>query len=127
MDIGVTPGIDIGVDVGLDLNRDIFVIPLTPSNQTFQIHLSNVHYRITSRWNEWMERWVFDFDDVVTNTRLLYGVPIVTGCNLLGAYEYLGFIGGLVAYVEGSEEPPSYDELGVLGNVYYLTPQEATD
>lgn len=99
----------------------LYKVPLSPVAQTFDIYLGGVHYKINLQWNAEIPAWSIDISDVNTGNPLVYGIPLVTGCNLLEAYDYLGFQGPLVAIVDGSLEPPNYDNLGNSGNLYFLT------
>lgn len=100
---------------------DIFKIPLTPDAQIFDIYLGGQHYNIRLYYNADMKLWVIDITDFVEQKPLINGIPVVTGCDLLGQYRYLGFSGSLTAYTNDSDEPPSYDNLGVDGNLYFVT------
>lgn len=99
----------------------IFKIPVTATNQIFDIHLGGVHYSLEIRWNAENTTWVLDISDYNTNSPIVLGIPIVTGCDLLETYKYLGFQGALVAYVEGSDESPDYSNFGEDGNIYFIT------
>ena len=99
----------------------IFRIPLTSTNQIFDIHLGGIHYSLELRWNAENMTWVLDISDYDTRSPLVMGIHIVTGCDLLETYKYLGFQGALVAHVEGSDESPDYFNLGGDGNLYFIT------
>lgn len=103
----------------------LYKIPLTPIVQTFDIYLGGVHYDVELRWNAEIPAWTIDIADVNTGAQLVNGIPLVTGCNLLEAYDYLGFTGPLVVAVDGSYDIPNYFNLGDAGNVYFLTDVKA--
>lgn len=99
-------------------------IPLVVGTpQTFRITLSQVAYQLTLKYRNNMQAgWVLDIDDSLGNP-LVYGIPLVTGCNLLAQYQYLGFGGGL--YVQTLSNPdavPTFENLGDDGLLYWGTP-----
>jgi len=102
----------------------LYKIPLTAVNQIFDIHLGGVHYQIELRWNAEMPAWVIDVADANTGEALVLGIPLVTGCDLLGPYGYLGFQGALVAISDGSLEAPDYGSLGTESNLYFIADVE---
>jgi hypothetical protein len=106
---------------------NVFKIPLTPVPQSFSIVLGGIHYIINLHWNaaEQMQFWTIDISDANTREAIINGIPLVTGCNLLDQFEYLGFQGGLMAYVNGTDERPGYDELGGAGNLFFVTEDDA--
>jgi hypothetical protein len=97
-------------------------LPLQNTLQTFSITLSGTVYNLTLIYrNIDQGGWVLDIADV-NNTPILQGIPLVTGVNLLSKYKYLGFVGGL--YVQTTSDPdtvPTFDNLGIDGQVYYVT------
>ena len=52
---------------------------------------------------------------------LVCGIPLVTGIDLLEQYQHLGFNGGLYAYENDTDVPPSFDTLGVSGGLVWAT------
>ncbi|MDR1979779.1 MAG: hypothetical protein LBQ42_13670 [Synergistaceae bacterium] len=105
----------------------IFKIPLTPVPQSFSIVLGGVHYALNLHWSaaEQMQFWVVDIADAETREPIITGIPLVTGCDLLAQFEYLGFNGKLIAYVSGSDECPGFDNLGGAGNLFFVTEDDA--
>lgn len=97
-----------------------FEIPLTPNPQRFNITLSGVQYRLAVVWrNAEQGGWVLDIADVNGNP-IIQGIPLVTGANLLGQYEYLG-LGG-VLWSQTTDNPdavPTFDNLGVGSHLYW--------
>jgi len=62
-----------------------------------------------------------------TGNSLLSGIPLVTGADLLEQFSYIGIGGALV--VQSSNDPnavPTYEDLGTVGNLYFLTPIAAS-
>ena len=100
-----------------------YPIPLqvgTP--QTFAISLAGVSYQLTLRYRNdpgGFGGWILDIDDQFGEP-LLYGVPLVTGANLLAQQKHLGFGGGL--YVQTTDDPdsvPTFENLGDGAVLYW--------
>ena len=99
------------------------VIPLQVGvPQSFTATLSGVTYRFTLQYrNDPAGGWVLDISDSAGNP-LVFGIPLVTGANLLAQYAYLGFTGGL--WVQTSSDPdavPTFSNLGDDGLLYWVT------
>jgi hypothetical protein len=72
-------------------------------------------------WNPTANVWQIHLSDKGGN-RLLSSIPVVTGADLLAAYSYMNLGGGLIAASDDNiHSPPTYDNLGVLGRVYFIT------
>lgn len=100
-------------------------IPLSPEPQSLTVSLGGVEYRLTVRWVEAFEGgWLLDIA-LADGSELVAGIPLVTGCDLLEPYDYLGMGGGLVAWADGSDLPPSIDNLGQGVELYFLTTEAA--
>jgi hypothetical protein len=100
----------------------LYKIPLTPAPQTFNIALADREYRLTVRWNASFgsESWILDITTADNGTPVLSGIPIVTGVDLLGPYEYLGFGGSLVCYSGSSDIAPTFDNLGIDNELLFV-------
>lgn len=97
-------------------------IPLTAESQSFTVSLAGVEYRLTVRWVEADEGgWVLDIALPDNGGDLVVGIPLVTGCDLLAPYDYLGIGGGLVIWADGSDLPATADNLGDGVDLYFLT------
>ena len=98
----------------------VFKIPLIQEAQKFNIILNNVTYLLRLQWNTKSQAWVLD---ILTETEspLVSGIPLVPGVDLLGQYSYLNFGGQLIATSE-SPSPVSYSNLGISGQLYFVTP-----
>lgn len=109
-----------GTDAGI--NVSVLRIPVTPRPQTFSIMLSGTLYTIRLYWLKPAECWVFDFYDRTGENKILCGVPLVTGSDLLGQFAYVGIGGGLFVVTDTlpPDTIPSWTELGVTGHVYYV-------
>ena len=96
-------------------------IPLTPTPQRFNISLANKGYRLTVRWNAAPEGgWYLDIASPDNGEPILSGIPIVTGVDLLGAYEYLNFGGSLVCWSGDSDAAPTFENLGIEKQLLFV-------
>lgn len=96
-------------------------IPLNPNAQKLSIELAGVTYNLFVRWNTFAGVWVLDISDS-SNIMILAGIPIVANTDLLEQYGYLNFGGKLVAWSDGDPDlPPTYENLGTIGHLYFLT------
>lgn len=103
----------------------IFEIPLTPEAQSFTISLAGVQYRISLAWNTVAGYWTIDVADL-DGAVFATGLPLVTGADLLGQHKHLGVGGALVAQTSGDPDAvPTYENLGVDGHLYFVTPEAA--
>jgi hypothetical protein len=100
----------------------LYKIPLTPAPQTFNINLADKEYRLTVRWNasHGSESWSLDIATADRGEPILSGIPIVTGVDLLGPYEYLNFGGALVCYSGSSDTAPTFDNLGTENELLFV-------
>ena len=101
-------------------------IPLTANPQSFETLLSGARVRITLTWrNKGGSGWVMDLDNG-DGDRLISGIPLVTGCNLLEQYQHIGIPGELwVVTVSGGKafDVPTYANLGTGSKLVYVPPQ----
>lgn len=97
-----------------------FEIPLTPDGQRFTITLSGIDYQLRVQWRNSLEGgWTLDIAET-SGKPIVNGIPLVTGCNLLAPYAYLGFTG--VLWVQTTAEPdavPTFDNLGAGSHLYW--------
>jgi len=99
-----------------------YKIPLTPEPQRFEIQLGKVTYSIGLEWCEPNLSWILNLYNA-QETPILQGIPLVTGVDLFEQYEYLGLGGGLYATTSGDPNaPPTFENLGTLGHLYFVTP-----
>jgi len=97
-----------------------YEIPLTNAAQKINIALGGTTYALNVVWNDQAQVWVVDISDTSGNL-IIGGIPLVTGVDLLGQYEYLDFGGQLVAQTDFDlTAPPSYTNLGSTGHLYFL-------
>jgi Domain of unknown function (DUF6983) len=99
-----------------------YEIPLTPQAQTFSISLNGTTYNLTLMWRsvDSLGGWVLDVADA-SNNPIVQGIPLVTGCDLLRQYRYLGFGGGLWVLTDGDATAiPTYTNLGQTSHLYFV-------
>lgn len=78
--------------------------------------------RIRLTFNTPANCWVADIRDADGNP-VLMGVPVVTGTDLLGQFQYLGLGGQLIAQTDHAQDDvPTYGNLGTLGHLFFLSP-----
>lgn len=98
-----------------------YTIPLSPTPQSFNIFLAGKEYKLTVRYNAAIEGgWWLDIATPDNGENIVSGIPIVTGVDLLGPYEYLGFGGHLVCYSGISDDAPAWDNLGVENQLLFV-------
>lgn len=98
-----------------------YEIPLTPSAQTFQIQLASALYSMEVWWCMPALCWMLSISDS-SGVPILFGIPLVTGTDLLKQHRHLGLKGSL--YVQSAADlnaVPQYNDLGVSGHVYFVT------
>lgn len=99
-----------------------FEIPLSPNPQTFRIVLAGVSYQVRLVWNSVSESWVINLASSL-GVDILAGIPLVTGVDLLAPYGYLNLGGSLTVETDGDLlQPPTRDNLGTSGKLYFTTP-----
>lgn len=95
----------------------IYKIPLSAEPQSFSITLNDTEYTIILKWvnADSGGGWTIDIED------LIYGIPLVTGADLLAQYEYLGIGGSLYVYNSSDKASvPTYSDLGTITNLYFV-------
>jgi hypothetical protein len=100
----------------------LFEIPLSSRPQKFSITLSGSEYEMLLLWRNAQDAgWTLDIADTLGNP-IIQGIPLVTGCNLLEQYDYLGFDGML--WVQTTADPdavPTFDTIGSASHLYWYT------
>jgi hypothetical protein len=97
-----------------------YEIPLSSTDQVFQIPLGGVTYTLTSKWCAPANAWTLDIADA-NGVALVSGIPLVTGVDLLEQYQYLGIAGQLVAQTDGDTfAVPTQANLGTGGRLYFV-------
>jgi len=104
-----------------------FEIPLKPATQQkLHISLSGVDYTLSltfnSHANAGIGLWMLQIGDTLESV-LVSGIPLVTGCDLLEQFHYLGIPGALIAQGAGhSNPPPNFTDLGSGSHLFYVLP-----
>lgn len=99
-----------------------YEIPLSPEPQIFNITLGGTEYQLMLYWNAFAACWMLDIADSTGATKILSGLTLVTGADLLSQYPYLNFGGQLIAQTDGDiYTPPTFDNLGTTGHLYFIT------
>lgn len=99
----------------------VYEIPLSAKPETFTIALAGKSYRLTVIWRDAVDGgWVLDIADANGN-RLVGGIPLVTGCDLLAQYSHLGFGGALVVQTDHDPDAvPTFANLGSTSHLYFV-------
>ncbi|WP_063655242.1 phage baseplate plug family protein [Candidatus Arsenophonus triatominarum] len=97
---------------------EINEIPLTPTNQQFTIKLSDTVWQFHLIWRE-SAGWVLDIL-TVDNQRVIQGIPLVIGENLLAQYQHLISEGKLVL-LSDEESDINPNTLGTTVKLYWIT------
>jgi hypothetical protein len=103
----------------------VFEIPLNASPERFPIVLNGTTYTLVFQFrNPGLPgsggTWVLDIGDSFGNA-IVCGIPLITGTNLLGQYDYLGFAGMMVVISDGEKyAAPTFDNLGINSHVYWV-------
>jgi len=100
----------------------MFEIPLSSISQQFLITLVGKQYYFKVWWNNEISTWILDIL-LSDKTPLVRGIPLITGADLLGQYEYLG-IGGNLFVCSNTESPddlPTFSNLGTDSKLYFST------
>jgi hypothetical protein len=98
-------------------------IPLTPEAQLFSISLNGKAYAMRLLWNGYANVWQLDISDNLTGVAILSNLLVVAGTDLLEQYSYLDFGGQLIAQTTNDlNAPPTYDNLGITGELYFVVP-----
>ena len=108
----------------------LYRIPLKPGqNQSLTVSLNGTDYRLRLLFNDVASEpfWALDIGDAY-GVPILMGIPVLTGQNLLGQYEYLGIGGGGALFCAGpniNPDPPTLEGLGVEWQLYFAPPTNA--
>lgn len=98
----------------------VYIVPLLPTPQTFEITLGTTTYNLTVKWNTVSICWVLDIADTA-NTTIVSGIPLVTGADLLAQYGYLNFGGKLIVQTDNAPNAvPTYANLGADSKLYFV-------
>ena len=104
-----------------------YEIPLEPAAQTFRIALAGVVYSITLWWSTIGNCWNMSFADA-NQVPIIDSIPLVTGVDLLGPFEYLDFGGQLTVQTDHDAGAiPTFANLGTTSHVYFVVTTTASD
>lgn len=94
-------------------------LPLIAGNQTFSTTINGTLYQISIVWRGAF--WTLDLADS-NGDAIVSGMPMITGADLLGQHQHLGFGFSLVVMcdIAGQENPTQYD-LGTYSHLYIFT------
>lgn len=90
-----------------------------------EVTIRGVTYTFRFNWNKRAECWVMDIFNDTAEFKILCGIPLVTGADLLEQFLYieLGKAGFLTALTFGPGIPPdqvpTFFNLGIDGHLYY--------
>ena len=100
--------------------QSVYEIPLDPRPQSFSINLAGVEYQLSLVWNYYSDSWVLSISDS-SGIPILTGIPLVSGADLLGQYQYLKFGGSLIVQSDFDlYSIPGYETLGLTDHLYFL-------
>lgn len=99
-----------------------YEIPLSSGPQDFDITLGTVSYRFSLRWCEPGGFWSVDLR-LQSGEKVVCGLPLVPGCDLLKQLAHLGIGGALFVQTQGDARLiPGYDDLGENGLLFFVVP-----
>lgn len=98
----------------------LYEIPLGPSQRTMTIALGAKVYGLRFAFADAPDAgWFMDISDVPGN-RLIAGLPLVAGLDMLQPYPDLGIAGSLYLVSDTGADPLSYDNLGVSWHLLFV-------
>lgn len=104
-------------------------IPTSPGEPfSEQILILDFTYTLRFAWNTRANCWVVEFWDAGNNRRILCGVPLVTGADLLEQFAHLALAAHAIMTVMtigpalSPDTVPSFTNLGIDAHVYLTTP-----
>lgn len=100
-----------------------FEFPLSPNAQQMTVPIGDRELTFRFAWSDSSDGgWFVDISSL-DGASLVRGLPLTAGENVLQQFAYLG-IGGAI-YVQTDADPliePTYDNLGLNGRVFLVTP-----
>lgn len=94
-------------------------IPLTPDNQQFNIVINNTTWGMKIIWRETC--WIMDLMNS-RNEPIIYGIPLVTGANLLAQYAPHKFGFALIVLCDDPAQTlPTKTDLGIASHLYIVS------
>ena len=99
-----------------------YEIPLSPEAQTFAAKLGSTEYNMTFMFSAIVGAWLLSIADS-NSVPILASIPLIPGVDLFAQFAYLKLGGALYVVNDlASTAPPRYEELGITGHVYFVTP-----
>ena len=97
----------------------IVEVPLSGLPERFTITLAGrtLGFRLTYA-NVFEAGWLLDISDGNTGDPIISGIPLVTGTDLLGQYQYLGL--NFALFVATDSDPDAVPVFGTLGTTSHL-------
>ena len=87
-------------------------IPLTEGSQTFSVTLGDWQFKVSLIYRDADGGgWFIDLERTDGGVSV-YGLPLVTGVDLLAQHKHLGLGGLLVQWDGGRMEYPSFEDMG---------------
>ena len=96
-------------------------LPLTAAAQTFSTSVAGQEYTFQITWNTTNVCWMINILDTSGN-KILSGVPMVTGVDLLEQFEYLNF--GFQMYAQTDNDTnavPTFENMGTTSHLYVVS------
>ena len=95
-----------------------YEIPLRSAFDSFGITLASVSYRLTLVWR--LTTWFLDIADVAGN-KIVSGIPLITGADLLAQHPEAGIGGALYVVTDhDTDAQPTYANLGTGSHLYFV-------
>lgn len=99
----------------------LFIIPLSPAPQDFDIDLGGTTYHLSVTWCAPAGTWMLNIASKLRDP-LICGVALVAGSDFLAPYKYLGIPGKMFVKADyDAFASPSKDDLGTRSQLYYQT------
>lgn len=97
-----------------------YEVPLSPDPQSFSITLGATEYRLSLLYLDTNQGgWLLNIGDT-NGSRLVDGIPLVTGHDLLEQHRHLGIAGTLTVATDADADAiPTFDNLGVGSHLYF--------
>jgi hypothetical protein len=97
-----------------------YEIPLVPGPQRLSTVINGRTYLLRVLYANEPEGGYFLDISAADGTPLVAGLPLVTGCDLLEQYAYLGLGVGLYVYTDGEPDAtPTFDNLGATSHLVF--------
>lgn len=96
-------------------------IPLLSVPQTLTVTLLGIDYDLTIIWNDFCGAWTMTIALSSTGVVLASSIPLLTGVDILGQYQYLGIAGILIVQTDNDTlADPTFTNLGQTAHLYFI-------